>query len=86
MFMLADKMSSTIHHTLNFGYKFLRNTNQQGITVISMREYKGCDKNFCGLSSKELMNRSESSDLKVCGLANSVDLLLHGEPTVKHDT
>ena len=83
---LADKMSSTVHHTLNFVKKFLRNTNQQGITVISMREYKGCDKNFCGLSSKELMNQSNAPDLKVCGLAKSVDMLLHGEATVKHDT
>ena len=48
--------------------------------------YERRDKNFCGLNSKELTNRSESPDLKVCGLANSVDLLLHGEPTVKHDT
>ena len=79
----ADKTSITVHHTLNFVKKFLRNTNQQGITVISMREYKGCDKNFCGLSSKELMNQSNSPDLKVHGLTNSVDLLLNGEPTVK---
>ena len=38
------------------------------------------------LCSKELTNRSDFPDLKVCGLANSVSLLLHGEPTVKHNT
>ena len=26
---LADKTSSTVHHTLNFVYEFLRNTSQQ---------------------------------------------------------
>ena len=31
---LADKTSSTVHHTLKFVYEFLRNTSQQGITVI----------------------------------------------------
>ena len=82
----ADKTSSTVHHTMNFVQEFLRNTYQKEITVIDTGQDKRCGKNFCGLSSKELMNRSDSPDLKVCGLANSVDLLLHGEPTVKHDT
>ena len=27
---LADKTSSTVHHTLNFVYELLRNTSQQG--------------------------------------------------------
>ena len=83
---LADNTSSTVHDTLNFVYEFLRNTSQQGMTVIYTGQYETCDKNFFGLSSKELTNRSDSPDLKVCGLANSVDLLLHGEPTVKRDT
>ena len=34
-------------------------------------------KNFCGLSSKELTNQSNPPDLKVCGLANTDDLVLH---------
>ena len=34
LWSLADKMSSTVHHMLNFVYKFLRSTSQQGITVI----------------------------------------------------
>ena len=62
---LADKTSSTIYHMLNFVYKLLRNNSQQAFTVICMRDYKRCDKNICGLSSKELRNRSDPSDLKV---------------------
>ena len=31
---LADKTSITVHYTLNFVYEFVRNTSQQGITVI----------------------------------------------------
>ena len=33
-----------------------------------------------------MTKRSNSPDLKVCGLANPVDLLLHGVSTVKQDT
>ena len=50
----ADKTSSTVHHTMNFVQEFLRNTYQKGITVIDTGQDKRCDKNFCGLSSKEL--------------------------------
>ena len=31
---LADKISSTDHHTLNYVYKFFWTSSQQGITVI----------------------------------------------------
>ena len=51
-----------------------------------MREYKKHDKCFCGLSVKKLANQSEPLDRKIRSLANSVDLLLHGEHIVKYDT
>ena len=82
----ADKTSSTVHHTPNFVYEFLRNTSQQGTKAIQTGQHKRCDKDHYGLSSEEPTNRSDFLDLEVCGLANYVDLLPHGEPIFKHDT
>ena len=82
----ADKTSSKVHHILFTSFEEYQPTG----TYSNLNGTgKRCDKNFCGLSSKKLTNRSNSPDLKKkkkCGLANSVDLLRHGEPSVKHDT
>ena len=43
-------------------------------------------KSFRGFSGKKLADLSDSPDLKVRSLTNSVNLLLHGEPINKHDT
>ena len=51
-----------------------------------MREYKRHPYEFCGFSGKKLANHSDPLDLRVRILANSVNLLLHGEPIVKRDT
>ena len=40
------------------------------------REYKRHDKNFCVISALQPTNRSDPLDLKVCSLANPVNLLL----------
>ena len=44
---LADKKSNTVIHTLNFAYKFSKNTSQLGFTIIWTRQYKRCDKKCC---------------------------------------
>ena len=82
---LADKTSCTGRHTLNFVYTFWRRWltgNYSNINGRVQETWQGFLWHYLQGTDKLI----QSSWFQRVGLANAAKLLLHGEPTVKHDT